>query len=310
MRMGRVGASSLLFCLMLAGCAEELGPLEADGNEPPEVVATESTGGIRGVVVDQAILPIEGATVTVLGTDLTAMTDVDGAFVFSGLAPSTYFVEAMHPFYDRQQTSTEVKANVAQPPAVKIQLQRLISQEPYMSLASYSGYIFCSANIVGAYSEECGEGIGNPLDDGQRIGKNPNNEAGQEWFVDSDLINHMVVEQVWDPSLEVSVSGGGQFRTFLSVNWVCDPFCGSDYGFGQVVSNSPLRGEINRTQIEGAADKLDGITTDTRFTTFTYAADNPGLILEQPYEQFVASFYVLPAPEGWSFVAGDVNPYA
>ncbi len=317
----------LLSTTALAGCAESDADLQAvDSNEPPAVEATSTTGGIRGVVVDQAIVPVAGATVTLQSTGATVETDEGGVFVFSGLEAGTYFLEAAHPFYNNVQQSAVVEAGVERPPAIRFQLTRLINAEPYTSTQQLNGYIFCSSNAgapgVGSfYSEECGEGVGvprsscflanhppqcvdNPVMPGERLLKNPSNAPGQEWYVDSAHAKSFVIEQMWEPSVEVGANGGGQFRTFYGVNWVCDPFCGDDHRFGVAVMNSPLYAQVT-------AEQLDALnyTTETRFTTFTYAADSPGVMLEQPYELFLTTSYVLPVPEGWSFINGDEKPF-
>ena len=325
--MGRTASplllSLLLFTTALAGCADDGGggTGTTGGEEPPTVVATETTGGIRGVVVDEAIVPVADAVVTIDSTGESVETDERGTFVFSGLQPGTYFVTATHPLYDTVQQNVVVEAGVEKPPAVRFQLTRLISETPYLTTMQFNGYIFCSANIVGAYSEECGEGVGvprsscflvnhppscvaNPVMPGERLLKNPANAPGQEWYVDSPNVRNFVIEQVWEPSLEVSASGGGQFRTFYGINWVCDPFCGDDHRFGVAVDNSPLYAQV-------PAESFDALnyTSETRFTTFTYAADNPGVILEQSYELFVTVSYFLPLEEGWSFLNGDARPF-
>ncbi len=309
----------VLGATVLAGCAESTGDEELDNG--PSIDATETTGGIRGVVVDQAIVPVQGVTVVVDGLGITVETDESGLFLFEGLDAGTYFLTASHPLYDVVQQSAVVEAGVSRPPAVRIQLTRLIAEDPYVSIQQFNGNIFCSANVVGAYSEECGEGVGiprsscflinhpggcvsNPVMPGERVLKNPSNAPGQEWYVDSPNVQTFVIEQTWEPSLEVSASGGGQFRTFYGINWVCDPFCGADHGFGQVVANSPLYAQVLPESFEGL-----NYTSETRFTTFTYAADNPGLIVEQPYELFVSTSYFLPLPEGWSFLNGDERPF-
>ncbi|MGB1586705.1 MAG: carboxypeptidase-like regulatory domain-containing protein [Thermoplasmatota archaeon] len=303
----------VLLSVALAGCAEEAGTgTGPDDGDPGSVAATDTTGGIRGVVVDQAIVPIVGADITIASTGEATQTDDNGNFVISGLDPGTYFLTVSHPLYDVVQQSVDVEAGVETPAPVKIQLTRVILDDPYASTTAYKGFIFCSMNVVGAYAEECGEGLGYPCNVpetvfgcGDRIGKNDNNRPGQEWFVDSSFARSMAVEQIWDPSLEVSASGGGQFRTFVSINWVCDPFCGDDHRFGVAIMNSPLHFMVTQEMLE--AVEFD---TETRFTSFTYAADNPGVILEQNYDQFVTVSYGLPLPEGWSYINGDANPFA
>jgi hypothetical protein len=67
-------------------------------------------------------------------------------------------------------------------------------------------------------------------------------------------------------------------------------------------------------------DKAENITVDTAITVFTWA--NPDtvdpvtgdvplatVIQNQPYQVFVTKSYVLPMPEGWSFVNNDPDPF-
>ncbi len=307
-----------LIAATLAGCADA--PVSDDDDPFAEsgkkIEATSTTGGIRGVVVDTSIVPIAGATVKVLGQDMEAVTDEQGLFVFSGLDAGFYTLEATALFYDSVQTTAEVVAGVSDPAAIKVLLNRVINDVPYSLTLKFDGFIYCSMNVVGAYAEECGEGVGYPCElpptiygCGDRVGKNDQNKAGQEWYVDHDGISTMVIEQHWTPSLEVSASGGGQFRTFQSVNWLCDPWCGDDHRFGVTVSNSPLYSAIDMEGHKPALSAMDPpLGPDMRMTTFTYAADNPGVLIEQSYEQFVSLFYTLPAPEGWSFINGDEHP--
>lgn len=325
----RLGLACLLIVTALAGCAD--GAESTENDEGPGVGATATTGGIRGVVVDNAIVPIPGVSVRLQDTELATQTDQDGLFVFSGLEPGTYFVEATHPFYSTQQASTVVKAGVDRPDALRIQLTQIIFDEPQMVPLYLEGYIFCSSNSPVGLSEECGEGVGSPestcsipealLDDcygipdvdnpimpGERLGKNPSNMPGQEWHVEVPGMVTMIVEQSWKPSVSVGVGGqNGAFRTFVSENWVCDPFCREDYEFNGgrgTVSSSPM---YIRVDMSDHKDYTYNATT--RFTSFTYAGDETGVLLEQPYDLFVHTFHLLPAPEGWSIANGDENPF-
>lgn len=301
----------LLAAVALAGCSEEPGPVAEPGQtaEPPKVEATSTTGGIRGVVVDPAIVPIQGATVKVLNSDKTATTAADGSFAISGLEAGTYFLQASHPLHEGAQTSADVKAGVANPPAIKIVLNKRFSSDPYMETQQFAGYIVCSTNIqfVG-YSEECGEGVGLP-GSGERVGRNPNSHP-QIWFrVTSNNVSTFVVEQVWEPSLSVATGNTEAFWTRLGWDWFCTPFCGGTT-FGTVTSESPLLLRVDEERIRSVEESKGPVTPDSDLSTFVYSGAENGVILEQPYEQFVSIFYLLPAPEGWSFVNGDRNPYA
>src|SRR5688572_11370662 len=99
----------MLVVAVLAGCSEA--PGEADPGLPAaefeDLVVTQSTGAIRGIVVSEAIVPIGGADVAVTGTALTTVSDEDGTFVFSSLEPGTYFLEVAKEGYFTTQASTD-----------------------------------------------------------------------------------------------------------------------------------------------------------------------------------------------------------
>jgi hypothetical protein len=104
-----------------------------------------------------------------------------------------------------------------------------------------------------------------------------------------------------------------------------------------MAGQSPL---LSRIEVEGgvargrdliinASGSLPGnvnVTLDTKFSTFTWpqwgacggllsAPEHPECLAQanyaanQPFQLFVTAFYYLPAPEGWSFVAGDTDPF-
>ena len=292
-----------LMATALAGCGDESPKDPLDGVELGNVDATSTTGGIRGVVVDQAIRPIGDAEIRVLSTDLKTKSAADGTFVLSGIKAGTVFVVASHPTHDEVQQSVEVVAGVADPKAIKFQLTRLIDAEPYMTTIKEQGFIVCSANLVGLKSEECGEGVG--VDGQGRVGKNPNNRAQIDFTVDGPHLATLIVEQVWEPSTEVG--GGeaaGQFDTVVALAWSCLPECKGDT-LGSAAMASPLLIRIDRPVLESRE-----FASDTVFSTFTWAEDNPGILLEQEFEEFISMFYYLEAPADWSFAGGSVDPYA
>ncbi len=300
--------AGLLICAAaLAGCAGD----DSSGNSPdaevPELSVTSSTGGIRGVVVDESIRPIEGATVTIRQTGATATTDEKGAYSFSGLAPGTYFVEAHHPLYNSVQQSTEVVAGVKAPKPINFQLLRVITEEPYTFIDKQTGFISCSLNIGAAKSEECGEGLGVPTEvpviGGTRVGGNDQNRAEIQFSVDGGHIRTLIVEQVWEPSTQINPDGSSGLDTLVALEWSCLPVCGGKI-LDRVESGPPL---LLRVDEDTLAEH--NITSESVFSTFSWSAGSVGVMVNQEFELFITSFYYLPAPEGWSFVAGDVPPF-
>src|SRR5688572_11354908 len=129
---------ALLAAATLAGCA---GTPSGPGGDPGLQV-TETTGGIRGIVVDQAVVPVEGATITLAGGQSTA-TGADGLFNFTGLEPGDHFVMASKPGYLSVQQSVAVVAGVADPPLVKVLLSRLTTAQPYLDFYKLDGFYEC-----------------------------------------------------------------------------------------------------------------------------------------------------------------------
>src|SRR5688572_13599234 len=98
--MRGVGPSVAVLALVLAGCSGSGGsggkaPDAAAAFDDFELDATETTGVIRGLVVDERIVPIEGAEVTlkVAGKDAqVASSDAEGRFAYNDVEPGTHFL--------------------------------------------------------------------------------------------------------------------------------------------------------------------------------------------------------------------------
>jgi hypothetical protein len=312
-----------VLALVLAGCAsgDGGGGDEIPTQEVPELEVTSTTGGIRGVVVDDAIRPIKGATVTVESTQQSVTTDETGLFAFSGLEEGNYFVKASHPLYDTQQQNVEVVAGVADPKPVKFLLDRVVLENPYITTLKFDGFIVCSTNFVipqdvpevggaGLLSEECGEGVGVPCEVPPPVGctrqGGQGNNVAQFDFTVGPGTKTVVIEQVWTPTSEA----GTGFYSPVSTEWSCLPVC-SGNTLIQLQGASPLYGILDNATLEGAGVVPD----DTVISVFTWAdpGDQPlplSVLLNQPYQTFVTTFHYLPAPEGWSFVNGDPDPFA
>jgi hypothetical protein len=215
-------------------------------------------------------------------------------------------VQASHPLYDQVQQTVDVVAGVDDPDPVKLQLTQVITADPYTYTTKYEGFIVCSLNAVfpvvgGVLSEECGEGVGVP--GVGRVGGQDGNNVQYDFFVDGPLIQTLVVEMVWEPTSQA----GTALYTPVSLGWVCDPFCGGTETLGTLEGSSPLHLAIGPETLNPL-----NLSTEEVISTFTWASPDTtpiGVTLNQDYEIFVTHFYVLPSPEGWSFVAGDPYPY-
>ncbi|MEK6975375.1 MAG: carboxypeptidase-like regulatory domain-containing protein [Candidatus Thermoplasmatota archaeon] len=309
-----------VLALVLAGCSDGGGG-GADGagagENAPEVQATATTGGIRGVVVDERIVPIKGATVQVSPGNKTIESDPEGLFAISGLEPGDYFVKASHPLYDVAQASTTVVAGESNPKAIKLQLNRVIAANPYKETLQFDGYIACSMDIAGSlFSEECGEGVGVPcgvpMFGCQRVGGQANNNVQFDFYPSVDLPKSILVELNWDPTIGAVTTGA--LWTVVETEFVCDPTChgknvmnSDDEHFGNCATSPSYIREDEHVQTLN-------LTATTMISTFTWACGNGGTVpydleLNQQFQEFVTLSYYLPLPEGWSFVNNDPDPF-
>ncbi|MEA3136029.1 MAG: hypothetical protein QOC71_310, partial [Thermoplasmata archaeon] len=251
-------------------------------------------------------------------------TDEGGAFVLSGLEPGTYFVKAEHPLYDSAQQSVEVVAGVADPDDVKLQLNRVIFAQPYAQLQKFDGFVVCSIGFFIYASEECGEGVGVPCEvpvlGCQRVGGQGNNFAQWDFYLDGGFARTLVVEMSWTPASDTAQ----EFQLNVGNDWTCDPTCNGN-ALNVTGGPSPLYATVdflglNLTDKDGAPVPFDA---STRFSTFVWpnwgcanfsVTTDPDCLqqlnvaINQPYQMFATAFYYLPAPAGWSFLAGDEVP--
>jgi hypothetical protein len=135
--------AAVLVAGALAGCSGGSKEPKDDGKG---LDVTPTTGGIRGIVVDQAIVPVQGARVTLSGGANTTSA-ADGAFNFTGLQPGDYIVMVGKPGYIPVQAAATVEANVPDPPVVKVLLQALTTAKPYVDYFKLEGFYECSQAV-------------------------------------------------------------------------------------------------------------------------------------------------------------------
>lgn len=149
---------------LLAGCSGgDAGPKQDPGLPPAAfeelgLEATETTGVIRGLVVDEAIRPLGGADVGLMvdGTVRNATSLPDGAFGFDGLPAGTYFLTVRKMGYLTQQANADVVVGVSEPPVVKVLLLADPTTVPYISAFQYDAFLACSFTLVIVSFAACG----------------------------------------------------------------------------------------------------------------------------------------------------------
>lgn len=310
----------------LAGCAGDKAPEEpvpvTDFEDLP-VEVTETTGAIRGIVVDERITPILGAEVTITGAvTQSTVTDKEGRFVFDGLEPGTYFLAATSSLHTGAQTSVEVVAGVAEPPLTRILLQRLFDQEPFIVQNKHDGFIECNQAGVYYASAPCVTDF-TGLVSGNVNGTGPCNRAGCAPVLRTILREnrgfHIAVNPgwqaiIWEMVWEESSATFDTMGVTVSYNVTQRP---ASHNYATYGSKSPLRMQIDlgvdfepSNAVEPELIAPEGrpdlyYFVGVRQTVFPV----PNVALNQPFQLFSTLFYYGVPPEGWSLVNGDESPF-
>lgn len=223
----------LLALPALAGCADGDGkePVEEEEFKEFELEATDDTGVVRGVVVDPAVVPVEGANVTLASTGETVETTSNGAFGFSNVPPGAHFLDVSKPGYGPVQQSVQVVAGVDQPPVVKVLLTPDPTTAPYTETIQFNGLIACSfaLGIVGFAA--CGVGP---------VAESTGNVFLQEHEY-GRVAEHVQSEMVWDATQATGEE--------LSLSWT-DPNDGAQVTIAAEAGPSPLTISFGREAFE------------------------------------------------------------
>ncbi|HUR62348.1 MAG TPA: carboxypeptidase-like regulatory domain-containing protein [Candidatus Thermoplasmatota archaeon] len=145
MRLVPLLLSALLLASVLGGCSGKGEGTSSStlGAGAKELQVDDQTGGIRGVVVDQAITPVAGAKVALATGTAATTTDKEGLFAFSGLKPGDHFFTVSKPGYTTVQASATVTAGDASPPIVKVGIEYLVGRQPFFQPYKLNGFYDC-----------------------------------------------------------------------------------------------------------------------------------------------------------------------
>lgn len=299
----------LLAATVTAGCSNgSTNVAPGPEFEDLELEATATTGVVRGVVVDTAIIPIEGALVTMTGGAQTTTT-ADGLFGFDGVEPGTVFLQVSKPGYNPTQQSTEVIAGLAEPSVVKVLLERDPLGTPFYVQHNYKGVITCgfkTANYVwdSFYCDPTGH-TGYDARDTSRV----------HFAVDRNP-DYFQSEMFWKATQEFS-------KSLVTIQWV-----GEDLGAGEgsedrlcnVRGFSPLVCRVTPEEGGGGGGfglKEADVGAAGGYIVQMFANCNPcvpttilgvGIVYEQQYEVYDHLFYGYLPPEDWLFVETSMVP--
>jgi hypothetical protein len=302
-----------LVTALLAGCtskgADNGGEPVADFNDLG-LQATASTGIIRGIVVDDAIRPIAGASVLLTPGDKTTLSTDAGTFGFDALEPGTYFLRVEKAGFNATQTSTDVVAGVAEPAIVKVLLAVNPATRPYVEVYQFEGYLECGVTTPPVGVALCFVG-GDTLNDNTQITYDLTRRPA--W---------VQTEMVWESTQQL----GDELALMYSYSGGCGLFCDHE-----VDGTSPLLLQANQTVIDtiglGNGTGLyirvfnsDLDETDAGLDDVCTPVPDPvlgniwclgngwGLTLEQKFNHYTHVFYGYTPPADWRFSSGQDVP--
>lgn len=264
----------------LAGCAgsgDGLSDAERAARDL-QIQATATTGVVRGVVVDQALRPLAGATVVLAGGAETTSNEA-GAFGFDDLEPGTYFLTASLDYHTTVQQSADVVAGVSDPSIVRILLTAIPRLTPFVEAFQAKMY------VIGAISTpvvllRLGDELGEEGDYSFRLDITPNGTVAQAEFA-------------WEsqsPLSETLLIGGG---TYLD---------GERVDTSEAVGASPLVLLANATDADETSDNV-------RYNMWAGDFDDPPAVyLQQKVDAFVHVFHNFRPEPGWMFTSDGAHP--
>lgn len=295
-----------LLLAILAGCSDS--PAARPVEDVPRLQATSTTGVIRALVVDEAIRPLAGVTVTVRGAQsepVSAITGDDGFAGFQDLRPSTYVVEATRPGFSPVTQTIAVEAGVDDPPVAKFLLVRETGERPFYVELAIEGFMQCAVGAVGGSANVCFIANYYPCFVQQTAGQactgnltSDKSFANLAFLQDYQRAPDLVqVELVWESTQTVSPD------LLLRVNIQNSTSFSIDYA-NRSGGPSPRLVTLNRT----IADEYGlGTTHAATLETFTSSA-TVGATVNQRIQYFVHVFYGYLPPVEWRFTSGEPVP--
>jgi Carboxypeptidase regulatory-like domain len=315
MRTAQTALLAIGLAILLSGCSgsgSSATTNDVGQFKDKEVKISGTTGAIRGIVVDQAIVPIPKVAVNV-GTptgNKTAETDTQGRFVFSELPAGTYFLTFKHLLYRTVQQSIDVQAGV-EPPISRVQMDALFTAKPYHDQVKFKGFIACGYNAATVtapcvtdytqVAQPCNGGCAPQLRSVQGDNRVLRTKVDANWQT-------IVLDMTFTPN------GNGNTKEMgLLLRWGTGS---ASEWFGTTDGASPLQLRfetgVTHTSEAGSRQRQVNVSGESDLDILgSITADNGalGASVNQEFLVFHTNFYNAKPPEKWSFAKGDDFPF-
>ncbi len=278
--------------LLLAGCGA---PAALDPSTDP--LAEGNRMVIGGFVESETLVGLPGATVLLGGTNLTQTTDWQGNFRFPPLEPRAYPVEVRLAGYRTQTLVAQPGTNEG---SLDFVMVRDVPRDPYQRAEHARGILECAAQAV-AVSGSCDDPAGTPVL--QNLTTFPFAQAAN-WRT-------LVLDLAFDPQSNPGLDGlvmivrgrdgstgiastVGRFSGSTSFTTRLEP--GALYPGG----DAPIT--ANTTALQVTVEPR-GYLADASCAAGQAVGQCPGGVgvgLNVQFDLYVTSFYVTPAPDGFT----------
>lgn len=284
----------VLAALVLAGCAGQAKPSEVETSTPAEHAK------VRGTVLDEVGLPIEGAEAGLVGiANLTALSSPDGRFELDGIAPGVHELVVMRIGYVAAQRPLRLSdGETLELEVTLVAIRRPLEGETL--ILQGRGFISCSAAssaLTPTVTQPCGW--------------DPNNKPLFPFEVDVPRgLVAVVAELDWVPTTGVT---GQELRLGLWRNPTCNARCEIEDGteYGEYANGpSPLKVQVGNLSAPMRAGlyplKPTPIAAVALVREAHGVASNPAdvvVVWQQPVDFHVTVFYNREPLAGYSALA-------
>jgi hypothetical protein len=298
--------------MVMAGCAgSRAEPLAVESEEP----VTSEVGIIRGIVIDEAVVPIPNANVSVFESPIRTRSGSDGQFELRNVPAGEHRIVVEAQSYE--SASLTVSVEVGGSAFAQIQLKRIAGDIGYFTTKIGRGILFCSATYRQAI-------LANDVQQPASFtGASCNvlNSTGVDqstyfyWVSDDlSLMRGAAAETVWSSS---QAFGNGLVQDWAVIGCANN----RNASFGRDYGPSPLQNILGSFELEYRINDIPNSSCDAAehcnltacqmiVRVFSWPSTNPdavpvdvGITLSQTYSHYVTEFYLQEPPPDFTALA-------